>query len=99
MPTLIFSPTALRDLERLRVFLRTKNIKAAREATRAVLTALQSLELYPTLGRTVENRSPDYRELIIPFGHNGYIAAYRYMAESETLLVLGLWHQREQREH
>lgn len=97
MPALMFSPTALRDLERLRAFLRTKNLQAAREATRKVLMALQALEEHPELGRTVEDRAPDYRELVIPFGRDGYIVAYRYV--EDKVLVLGLWHQRENREH
>lgn len=97
MPTLIFSPTALRDLERLRAFLRAKRPQAAREATRKVLIALQALEEHPALGRTVEDRAPEYRELVIPFGRDGYIAAYRCF--EDKVLVLGLWHQRENREH
>lgn len=95
MPALIFTPTALRDLERLRDFLRTKDIKVARTATKRVLTALQHLEDHPDLGRTVEDRDEGYRELIIPFGRDGYIAAYR--CDGEQVVVLGLWHQREVR--
>ena len=41
----------------------------------------------------MEDRDANYRELIIPFGRDGYIAAYRH--EGEQIVVLGLWHQRE----
>lgn len=97
MPSLIFTPTALRDLERVRAFLRNKNRSAARRAVQKVLNGLQSLEDNPELGRQVEDRPDEYRELVIPFGRDGYIAAYRYTG-SEQLVVLGIWHQRENRE-
>lgn len=89
----MFSNTALRDLERLRTFLRVKNLQAARRAVVRIMQGLQALEQYPELGHTVENRPEDYRELVIPFGKDGYIAAYRYAGDS--LVVLGVLHQRE----
>lgn len=96
MPSLIFSPTALRDLERVREFLREKNHMAARKALKKILTSLKSLEDNPELGRQVADRAEEYRELVIPFGRAGYLAAYRYT--SDELMVLGVWHQRENRE-
>ena len=96
MPSLTFSPTALRDLDRVRAFLRNKNRAAARRALQKILTSLKNLEDNPAMGRQVEDRSDEYRELVIPFGRDGYIAAYRYNAE--VLMVLGVWHQREDRE-
>ena len=96
MPSLTFSPTALRDLDRVRAFLRNKNRAAARRALQKILTSLKNLEDNPAMGRQVEDRSDEYRELVIPFGRDGYIAAYRYNAE--VLMVLGIWHQREDRE-
>lgn len=96
MPALIFSPSALRDLERVRSFLREKNREAARRALARILNSLKHLEDNPHLGRTVTDRAEEYRELIIPFGRDGYIAAYRYTGE--LLMVLGIWHPRENRE-
>ena len=96
MPSLTFSPTALRDLDRVRAFLRNKNRAAARRALQKILTSLKNLEDNPAMGRQVEDRSDEYRELVIPFGRDGYIAAYRY--NTEVLMVLGVWHQREDRE-
>lgn len=97
MPSLIFSPSALRDLERLRAFLRVKNLQAARRATLKIMQGLQALEQHPELGRQIEDRPEDYRELVIPFGKDGYIAAYRYSGDS--LVVLGVRHQRELQPH
>lgn len=96
MPSLIFSPTALRDLERVREFLRGKNNLTARKALKKILTSLKNLEDNPELGRQVEDRAEEYRELVIPFGRAGYLAAYRYTGDE--LMVLGVWHQRENRE-
>ena len=95
MPSLNFSPTALKDLSRLHDFLRGKNIAVARRATEKILTSLKNLESHPEIGRQIENRPDEYRELVIPFGRDGYIAAYRYTIEE--LIILGIWHQREDR--
>lgn len=93
MPSLTFSATALRDLERLRAFLRAKNLPAARRATLKIIQGLQALEQHPELGHQIEDRPEEYHELVIPFGKDGYIAAYRYSGES--LVIMGLRHQRE----
>jgi len=95
MPSLSFSPTALKDLSRLHDLLRGKNIAVARRATEKILTSLKNLEDSPEMGRQIENRPAEYRELITPFGRDGYIAAYRYTLEE--FIVLGIWHQRENR--
>ena len=96
MPSLRFSPTALRDLDRLRAFLGAKHRTVARRALQKILTSLKHLEDNPAMGRQVADRSDKYRELVIPFGRGGYIAAYRY--NDAVLVVLGVWHQREDRE-
>lgn len=93
MTLLSFSNSALRDLERLRDFLRTKNLPAARRAATKILQSLRSLEQNPEMGRQVVGRPAAYRELVIPFGRDGYIAAYRYTGDA--LVVLGIRHQRE----
>lgn len=95
MPQITFSPQAVHDLNRLRIFLSDKNPSIAQRALQKLLASLKHLEAHPDLGRPIEGRSDEYRELIIPFGRNGYIAAYRY-TELE-LVVLGIWHQREDR--
>ena len=96
MPSLNFSPRAINDLERLRNFLNGNNIAVARRAIQKILVSLKTLESNPEMGRQIEDRSDEYRELMIPFGRNGYVAAYRY-ADGE-LMILGVWHQRESRE-
>ena len=96
MPSLNFSPRAINDLGRLRDFLNGNNIAVARRAVQKILSSLKDLENNPEMGKQIENRSDEYRELAIPFGRNGYIAAYRYT--DGELMILGIWHQRENRE-
>lgn len=93
MPRVTFSPAALRDLERLRSFLRPKDPAAARRAGEAIVKGLRVLAAHPRLGRRVEDLPETYREWLIDFGDSGYVARYRLDGESVT--VLALRHQKE----
>jgi plasmid stabilization system protein ParE len=64
--TLIVSPAALADLERLHTFLMKENPSAAQRAVAALTDAIQSLGALPERGRPV--RRAGARELIVPFG-------------------------------
>ena len=88
-----FAPSALRDLKRLREFLRPKNPAAAKRAAVAITKAVQVLGQYPQVGRPADDMEPEYRELPIDFGDSGYGALYRY--ESDLVTVLALRHQKE----
>jgi len=94
MPQVRFAPPALRDLERLREFLRPKSPDAAKRAASAIKKTLQVLEQHPQIGRPVDNMEPEYRELLIEFGNSGYIALYRY-DDSDFVTVLTIRHQKE----
>jgi plasmid stabilization system protein ParE len=93
VPQVIFAPSAIRDLQRLREFLRVKNPVAARRAADAILKALQVLKLQPHIGRLVEHLPDEYREWVIEFGDSGYVARYRF--DGEVITVLAVWHQKE----
>lgn len=88
-----FAPAALRDLERLREFLRLKNPTAARRAAETIIKAVQVLGLQPQIGRLVEDMSPEFREWSIDFGDSGYLALYHY--DGDIVTVLAVRHQRE----
>lgn len=92
MARVTFAPAALRDLERLRAFLRPKNPLAARRAAAAISEAVRELGLHPQIGRPVEEM-PEYRELLIDFGDSGYIALCHHSVDQVT--VLAQRHQRE----
>jgi len=88
MPRVIFSPAALRDLERLRAFLRPKDPAAARRAGAAIFEGVQLLAAHPRLGRVVQDLPETYREWLIDFGDSGYLARYRLDGDSVTILAV-----------
>ncbi len=93
MPQVIFAPAALRDLERLRAFLRPKNPLAAQRAGATIKKVIQGLAEYPQMGRPMEDMELAYRELLIGFGESGYVAVYRY--SEQTITTTAVRHQRE----
>ena len=95
MPQVRFAPAALRDLGRLREFLRPNSPAAARRAGETIIKAVQILREQPRVGRPVEDLPPEYREWVIDFGARGYVALYYYAGDADVLTVLALRHQRE----
>ena len=93
MPQLIWSPAALRDVERLYHFLAEKNPDAARRAAKAIREGMKILADQPGVGRPVEDMDPEFREWFITFGDSGYVSLYRF--DGETAVVLAVRHQRE----
>ena len=55
MPQVRFALPAIRDLERLRDFLRPKSAIASRRAGEVIVKAVQVLGLQPRLGRPIED--------------------------------------------
>jgi plasmid stabilization system protein ParE len=94
MPQVKFAPAALRDLERLREFLRPKNAEAAKRAAAAIVKAVQVLGSQPHIGRTVEELPEAFREWLIEYGDSGYVARYRHDG-GEHVTVLSIRHQKE----
>lgn len=93
MPSVRFAPGALRDLERLRAFLQDKNPIAGQKAASTITQSIQILEQHPQIGRPVDDMELGYRELIIGFGHYGYVALYRQ--DGDAIVVLAIRHQLE----
>ncbi|MEY2340713.1 type II toxin-antitoxin system RelE/ParE family toxin [Acidithiobacillus sp. IBUN Pt1247-S3] len=93
MPQVKYAPGAIRDLQRLREFLRPQNPAAARRAGETILQSVQILRHQPHIGRPVEDMSEDYREWVIEFGDSGYVARYRI--DAEVVTILAIRHQKE----
>jgi len=93
MPQVIFAQAAIRDLERHRAFLRTKNPDAAKRAATAIIQGVEVLGKYPRMGRLIEDLPEQYREWLIDFGNSGYIA--RYHIRDDAITVLTIRHQKE----
>jgi len=93
MPQIIFSPNAVRNIERLRDFLRSKNPIVAERAAQAIIKTIKTLEQHPQIGRPVSGTAGKMRELPIAFGQSGYVA--RYAFENNDVEVLAIRHMRE----
>lgn len=93
MPQVIFASAAIRDLERLRAFLRPKNPSAARRAGEVIIKGVQVLGLHPNMGHLVEDLPDQCREWLIDFGDSGYVVRYR--VDGGAVTILAVRHQKE----
>lgn len=93
MPRLIWSPAALRDIQRLHQFLVKKDGKSASRAIKAIRSGAKILALQPEVGRPVDGMEVEFREWLINFGNSGYVVLYR--TENNFTTVLAVRHQRE----
>ena len=92
MATVVYSKRALDHIERASQFLRDKNPDAAHSAVTAIQSAVDNLAAHPLVGRRLEG---ELRELIISYGHSGYIALYRFVISTDEVRVLAIRNQRE----
>jgi plasmid stabilization system protein ParE len=83
MPRVIYTPTALLDLQRLREFLRPKNPVAAKRAAQAITQGVSALGSQPYIGRPIDDLPEQFRDWPIDFGDSGYvILAIRHQKEA-----------------
>lgn len=93
MPQVKYTHGAIRDLQRLREFLRPKNPMAAKRAGEIIRKAIEVLGKQPQIGRPVDDMSLEYREWLINFGDNGYVT--RYHLDGDEVIILAVRHQKE----
>ena len=93
MSRLIWSPAALRDVQRVHQFLLEKNPVAAKEVMSVIRDTVKIIAQHAEIGRPATEMEPEYREWPIPYGSSGYLALYRL--EGDTAVILALRHQRE----
>jgi plasmid stabilization system protein ParE len=93
---IVVLPEARQDLLRLRNFLLVRNPLAAQKAILAIRGGFFRLQDNPKLGADVEGRPGD-RQLFIPFGNSAYVLRYRLDEARDILIVVRVWHGREQR--
>lgn len=91
---LVWLPAARDDFRRLFDFLVEKDPAAAERAARAIRLGAKRLAAAPRLGRRMDDET-ERRELFVPFGVGAYVLRYRI--RSETLVVIRVWHSREDR--
>ena len=91
MPPVIFAPAALRDLQRLREFLRPKSQQVAQRAATTIQLSLRQLAAQPSMGRPIKGLPEAFREWVIPFGDSGYLgypaAFMRWISSHSAQLV------------
>jgi plasmid stabilization system protein ParE len=93
-----FSAEARSDIERLYQFLADHDIQAAESALETLGRAWDLLSHFPFASRKADPDSPFLRELVIPFGHTGYVALFEIESDT-TVTLLALRHQREDDYH
>lgn len=93
MSHLIWSPSALLDIQRLYRFLAPKNLDAAKRAVKVIRQGVKVLEQQPGLGRPVEDMDEEFRDWIIDFGDSGYVVRYR--VDQQFVTILAVRHQKE----
>jgi addiction module RelE/StbE family toxin len=93
MPSLIWTPSALRDIRRLHDFLAEKSPDAAKRAVKIIREGAPILAKHPESGRPVEEMPPGFRELILGFGQSAYVILYQYAGKH--LVILAIRHGRE----
>jgi plasmid stabilization system protein ParE len=91
---LVWLPEAQADIQRLYAFLREKSPGAAERAIRAIQLGAQRLLAFPHPGRRMDDET-ERREVSVPFGAGAYVLRYRM--HEETLVVIRVWHSREER--
>jgi plasmid stabilization system protein ParE len=96
VPQIKWLPEALADVERLHAFLKEKNQEAAARAARTILEGAELLKTSPSLGRPMPDDT-GRRELFVSFGAGAYVL--RYMQEdANTVVIIRVWHSRENRD-
>ena len=93
VPRVTFAPAAIRDLQRLRDFLRPKSPDAARRAGEAIRRGVKVLGSHPRMGRLIEDLPEHYREWLIGFGDSGYVVRYRI--DDDAVTIVAVRHQKE----
>jgi len=93
MSRLIWSPSALLDVQRLYRFLAPRNPEAAKQAVQAIRQGVKVLEQQSGVGRPVEDMDDEFRDWIIDFGESGYVARYRI--DQQSITNLAVRHQKE----
>lgn len=82
------------DLVRLFDFLAEQDREAALDARQAIGKSMELLELFPFTCRKATPHDPFLRELLVPFGHSGYVALFE-IDDDSTVTILAVRHQRE----
>jgi plasmid stabilization system protein ParE len=91
-----WSVAALADLDRFAAFLHERHPHLANIIAAEIKRKARVLSDHPLIGRPMEGR-PEFRELVILEVSNAKYV-FRYVFDGERLVMLRVFHSREQRE-
>ena len=86
------------DLERLYHFLLEQDLLAPRRAKDAITRGMEFLKDFPFACRKAIPDNPFLREMLISFGHSGYVVLFE-IEDKKTVTILAIRHQREEDYH
>jgi plasmid stabilization system protein ParE len=90
---------ALEDLGRLYDFLVERDRDAAERALAAIERGFALLAYSPfSCRKALLQKNPRWRELVIPFGHSGYVALFE-IDDGHSVTIAAVRHQREEDYH
>lgn len=97
-----YSASARDDLARLYDFLldratTAEDLDLAEQALAVIAAAVEALRRSPFIYRKADD-DPFLRELLIPFGHSGYVALFE-IEDAATVTILAVRHQLEDDYH
>lgn len=95
MTSLIWTPQALQDTQRLYQYLSIKNRDAAKRAVSIIRESMYILAKQPEVGRPIAEMPVEFREWPINFGDSGYLALYYYDSDKQQAVILSVKHQKE----
>ena len=90
--TIFWSRSVIRDLQRVRDFLKNISPTAAKKAAEQINQYTQKLAIFPLAGKPVEMLE-GYYDLFIPFAAGGYTLRYRVYKQS--IYVIFIKHSKE----
>jgi plasmid stabilization system protein ParE len=92
VPCVELAPEVADDFDRILDHLASHEVENARQRIGEIIAAVEVLVQNPLIGRRVANSK---RELVIGRHSHGYVAAYRYLPEIDTVFVLAIRRPRE----
>lgn len=95
MAEILLTGKANKELARCYEFLVVAaNQVIAKKAIDTIILQLQILKEYPNSGRPYRKRLNNkiYREKVIRFGQNGYLALYEYDEINDIIYIIGIRH-------
>ncbi|GJJ04522.1 plasmid stabilization protein [Duganella rhizosphaerae] len=95
MARLELMPQAIDDLDRILDFLVQNKTPNASAKIQEIQQSINVLKFTPLIGHAARDGK---RELLVGKRRHGYVAVYRYFADIDTVFVLAIQSQRQQRQ-